>query len=117
MGDHSHFSQADVDDYFFRLGKADETRPLNQREGKATKKMRKAALSFMLNECLDLKINFKKFSAKSTRTSINPHHAYSSKELKHVYEVAKELTEMFALVRLLTDMAARIQDVVGLTFK
>lgn len=115
MGDHLHYSQADIDDYFHQLAKADEKRV--KKEGKATKRMRKAALSFMLKECLELNIKFKGYKVKSTRTNINPHQAYSRKELEKINKVAKDSKQMNALVRLLTDMAARIQDVVGLTFK
>ena len=39
----------------------------SKREGKATKAMRKAALTFYLNDCLGLSINFSKYSTKSTR--------------------------------------------------
>jgi hypothetical protein len=36
--------------------------------------------------------------------------------MKQIFDLAKNSPEMNALVRLLYDMAARVQDVVGLTF-
>ena len=51
-------------------------------EGEATKKMRIAALSFLLNECLGLHINFKSYKAKSTRQNINPHESFSEEKLR-----------------------------------
>ncbi len=85
-------------------------------EGSAVKKMRRVALQFLLNTCLNLSLSFKFYSTTSTRQNIRPHKAYEKTELKELITEAQEDTEMFAMVNLLSDMAARIQDLVGLTF-
>ena len=74
------YTQEDIDDYFNLLAKADKKRAPDEKESTATKKMRKAALVFLLNTCLKLNIDFKQYSTKSDSTrKKNPHRAYSQK--------------------------------------
>ena len=62
-------------------------------------------------------MNLKSYNTtKSVRQNIRPHKAYNKKDLHTIFECAKDSPEINALVHLLYDMAARIQDVVGLTF-
>lgn len=83
----------------------------------STKKARKAALAFLFKQCLHQDVNLKSYNTtKSVRQNIRPHQAYNKQNLKTIFEFAKDSPEMNALVHLLYDMAARIQDVVGLTF-
>lgn len=80
MHELTYYSQATIDDYFDRLVKEDKKREPSKKESTATKMMRKAALNFLLNDCLNLKINFKNYSTKSESTrESNPHVAYSEK--------------------------------------
>ena len=67
MGPNGGFIQDDIEGYFSRLMKQDEALPEDRQESKSTKVMRKAALVFYINDCLDLRINFKKFKVKSAR--------------------------------------------------
>ncbi len=55
---------------------------------------------------------------KDGKTNINPHIPFTKEELNEIFNIAKQYSPKYhAMVRLLYDMAARIQDVVGLTFK
>ena len=60
-----YFVQQDIDAYFDQKKKEDDDRLPNERESQSTKAMRKKALTFFLNEALELKINMKKYSNKS----------------------------------------------------
>ena len=61
------FVQADIEDYWAELQKED-ARPTNVRpESKSTKITRKAALSFYLNDHLNLGIKLKKLKTTSKR--------------------------------------------------
>jgi len=83
----------------------------------STKKARKAALTFLFKQCLHQDVSLKSYNTtKSVRQNINPHKAYNKQNLNSIFECAKDSPEINALVHLLYDMAARIQDVVGLTF-
>ena len=83
----------------------------------ATKIARKSALTFLLVRCFRLSVTLKDYKAtKSSRKNLNPHNYHNQKEMKQIFDLAKNSPEMNALVRLLYDMAARVQDVVGLTF-
>ena len=62
-----HFGQDDIDGYFAQLHRADLQRPKREQESMATKKLRKAALRFYLNDCLRLNICFKDYKIKSSR--------------------------------------------------
>ena len=69
-------------------------------ESKSVKMMRKAALNFYLNTCLNLKLNFKFYSTRSTRQNIRPHTAFDRTEVDELLSMAKaDDVEMYALVR------------------
>ena len=67
MGKGDAFVQDDIDDFFIRLHLDDQKQPIAARESSAVKAMRKAALAFYLNDCLNLGIKLKKYSIKSER--------------------------------------------------
>ncbi len=55
---------------------------------------------------------------KDGKTNINPHILFTKKQLEEIFDITKKNSPKYhAMVRLLYDMAARIQDVVGMTFK
>lgn len=103
----THFTQSNLDSYWHQQ---DGTKP-----SKSIQKMRKAALKFYLVECLDLPLKFDQYKATG-KQDIRPHKAHSKSEMEGILGASRDDEEMHALVSLLYDMAARIQDVVGLTF-
>ena len=82
-------------------------------------KMRLNAIKFLILQCLKLDIDMKNVCRlKDGRKNINAHIPFSKQQLNEIFCTAKTYSpKIHAMVRLLYDMAARIQDVVGLTFK
>ena len=63
----SNFTQDDIDDYFAAKVAADVAKPPEKQESKSNKGQRKAALQFYLKDCLNLNIEFKDYSTKSSK--------------------------------------------------
>ena len=61
------FEQLDMDDYWDVLYAKDAKQEYKNRESKSVKMMRKAALKFYLVDCLNQKINLKRYSNKSVK--------------------------------------------------
>ena len=66
-GDKEHFDQRDIDQYFFNMTEDDAKRDTKDKESQATKKARKHALAFYLNQGLSLNLMTKHFDARSVR--------------------------------------------------
>ena len=67
MGNEAQYVLADIDYYFARMKRESESKPEKKQDSRATLNMRKAALTFYLNDCLGLNISFKKYSLKHGR--------------------------------------------------
>ena len=87
-------------------------------ESKSTKTTRKAALTFLLNKCWKLNLDFAQFSTKGHSKAIKREHtAWTQEEREKLGEFAKENNyEMYALIKILFDIAGRIQDAVVFKF-
>jgi integrase len=78
--------------------------------------MRCKALSFLLNDCLGLGIDFKAFR-RGGRREVRPHNRFESTEIGKMLKSAKQHSAgIYALILMMTETGPRIQDLVGISF-
>ena len=88
-------------------------------ESKSVAQLRKHALTFLVNQVLELNMDLKNVKASGDKNAKQrPHTAYSKEEVEAMIEYTKsqENLEMECLIRLMYSGAMRIQDAAELTY-